>query len=220
MNEKNKLPFEVGYCDTCWEEDINIIKCTSNNNCDFAMCANCMTELRLITKTTSCPNCRETKEEMGEFDIAPSVIDIEIDDEITDEVEENISRELPERRRCNNCSCLYCCLYCCIDWHCDLFRCLYNSIDSCIGEEILINMPRLKKGFILGIIFFIFLLFLFLGGVCYSVFYNIHPMYYITKNFWLFLLYTFFGIIILIGLLIGLVLVSMCCCDGIHNLYN
>lgn len=216
MNEKNQLPFEVGYCDTCWEEDIYIIKCTSNNNCDFAMCANCMTELRLITKTTSCPNCRETKEEMGEFDIAPSVIDIEIDDHGDDEIEENISRELPDRRICKKCKCLYNC----VDCHFSFFRCFYECIESYIGGETLINRPRLKKGFVLGIMFFIFLLFLFLGGVCYSAFYQKHPLEYIKINFWLFLLYTFIGVSLLIVLLLGGVLLSMCCCDGIHNLYN
>ena len=50
---------------------------------------------------------RETKEEMGEFDIAPSVIDIEIDDHGDDEIEENISRELPDRRICKKCKCRY-----------------------------------------------------------------------------------------------------------------
>ena len=33
------------------QDNINIMVCTSNNKCEYAMCANCMSELRIITKT-------------------------------------------------------------------------------------------------------------------------------------------------------------------------
>ena len=64
MKKENILLFEKGNCDCCLEDNINVMVCTSNNKCSYAMCANCMSELRLITKTNKCPNCRETKKEI------------------------------------------------------------------------------------------------------------------------------------------------------------
>ena len=68
MLKKNEPPFEVGDCETCLEEKVTVLKCTANNNCDYTMCSSCMTELKYITRTTLCPNCREKKTELESDD--------------------------------------------------------------------------------------------------------------------------------------------------------
>lgn len=53
------LPYEPGYCDCCFSENINVKVCPLNNKCEYAMCENCIKNLENKTKTNKCPACRE-----------------------------------------------------------------------------------------------------------------------------------------------------------------
>lgn len=53
------LPYEPGYCDCCFSENINVKVCPSNNKCEYAMCEKCIKNLENKTKTNKCPACRE-----------------------------------------------------------------------------------------------------------------------------------------------------------------
>ena len=53
------LPYEPGYCDCCFSENMNVMVCPSNNKCEYAMCEKCIKNLENKTKTNKCPACRE-----------------------------------------------------------------------------------------------------------------------------------------------------------------
>lgn len=208
MIKEEILPFEKGICDCCLEDNINVIICSSNNKCEYTMCTSCMTELKYITKTNLCPNCREVKEEL----ISDDEIMIEIDNESSDSNED-------EQRWCEiQCECclklsIYFYICCCIDGIGGFFSCYYEMIDSCVYVGSLRYRPKLRKAIVIGIMIFILLLVLFLGGVVYSALFGRHPIYYFTSNFGLFLYYSFLGFFILFIFIFGIVLLSMCCCE-------
>ena len=51
-------------CDCCYKEDIYVTKCSTNNNCNYSMCNDCLQNLKNKTKTNLCPACREEKVEI------------------------------------------------------------------------------------------------------------------------------------------------------------
>jgi hypothetical protein len=51
-------------CDCCLTENIYVVECSTNNNCDYSMCKNCIDNLQYKTKTNLCPACREEKIEI------------------------------------------------------------------------------------------------------------------------------------------------------------
>jgi len=212
-----EIPFERGNCDTCLEEDIMVLKCTVNNKCEYTMCPSCMTELKYITKTNLCPNCREVKEEL----ISDDEIIIEIDDESTDSNEDE--QIYTGCQRCcewceYECACcfmpfIYFYICCCIDGIGGFFSCYYEMIDSCVDVGSLRYRPKLRKAIVIGIMIFLLLLVLFLGGVVYSALFGTHPIHYIISNFGLFLFHSILGFFILFAFIFGIVLVCMCCCE-------
>lgn len=105
-------------CNCCFTENIYVIKCSVNNNCDYSMCKNCIDNLKSKTKTNKCPACREEKIE----------IEINTDSDSDSEIEIEISNNINASRGFKNCildcikilfspcyifiQCIYNCLYC------------------------------------------------------------------------------------------------------------
>ena len=57
---KNKvLPHEKDDCDCCYDNDIKVTVCPSNNKCEYSMCKKCIKNLEKKTKSNKCPACRE-----------------------------------------------------------------------------------------------------------------------------------------------------------------
>jgi hypothetical protein len=51
-------------CDCCYKENVYVVKCSSNNKCEYSMCNTCLENLKIKTKTNLCPACREEKVEI------------------------------------------------------------------------------------------------------------------------------------------------------------
>ena len=62
MEEDDEVIIEVkkGVCDCCYEENIDINICPSNNKCEYAMCDTCIGNIMLLSDDKkNCPACRE-----------------------------------------------------------------------------------------------------------------------------------------------------------------
>ena len=151
MKKKEILPFEKGSCDCCLEENINVIICTSNNKCEYAMCGKCMSELRLITKTNKCPNCRETKIEIDLSDEEKELSEVEDLDNV------EIQVDLDTLSRCERfgkglkciCKWIYCFITVMIQSPYVVFVEYYDCIFDCYNIQSLRNNNTKKK--IIGI---------------------------------------------------------------------
>ena len=230
MLNKKDIPFEIGNCDTCLEEGVMVLECTVNNKCNYTMCTTCMTELKYITKTNLCPNCREVKEEL----ISDDEITIDLDDYEEVENEEQDSEEEEEEyivwcRRCRKCCWKRCeCIFipiifyyvcCCEDIIGGFFKCYYEILYSCLDVDSLRYRPRLKRMLVLSLMVFLFILILFLGGVAYSAFFGQHPIQYMMTHFGLFIFHSLVGCLLIFAFIFGIVLISMCCCDAGNMFY-
>lgn len=92
MNDETIIQVEKGSCDCCYEENIEINVCPSNNKCEYAMCNICIKNLKHLSEDKKrCPACRE---------------EIFSGDEDSLSVEE----EIPRRRPIRYVKCCYCCL--------------------------------------------------------------------------------------------------------------
>ena len=92
MNDETIIQVEKGSCDCCYEENIEINVCPSNNKCEYAMCNICIKNLKHISEDKKhCPACRE---------------EIFSGDEDSLSVEE----EIPRRRPIRYVRCCFCCL--------------------------------------------------------------------------------------------------------------
>lgn len=92
MNDETIIQLEKGSCDCCYEENVEINVCPSNNKCEYAMCNVCIKNLKHLSQDKKrCPACRE---------------EIFSSDEETLSVEE----EIPQRRPIRFVRCCYCCL--------------------------------------------------------------------------------------------------------------
>lgn len=49
----------IGFCDCCYSENVEIEICPSNNKCEYAMCKKCINNIEKKTKSNRCPACRE-----------------------------------------------------------------------------------------------------------------------------------------------------------------
>ena len=212
---KNKLPFETGDCATCLEENIPVLKCTTNNKCEYAMCSSCMTELKYITKTTLCPNCREVKVEL----VSDEEIIIEFSSDTDDDDDDDDDEIIYEEnclQSCYDCCCvkvlisfyICCCLDCCGGSAC----CYYELVNSCFNTPYFRRRPRLRKVCVLSVMIFILLSIVFIGGYAYSAFFGTHPIRYLRTNFALFIFHSLMGILLLFCLIFFIVLLAMCCC--------
>ena len=93
---KNKvLPEELGDCDCCYDSDVKITVCPSNNKCEYSMCDKCIKNLEKKTKTNKCPACRE------------EIINIE---DLNLEEPENLEMERNEQNWRIDCTCCICIL--------------------------------------------------------------------------------------------------------------
>ena len=214
----NILLFEKGNCDCCLEDNINVMVCTSNNKCSYAMCANCMSELRLITKTNKCPNCRETKKE----------IDISSDEERAlpplppppddDDVEVDLDR-------LNKCERLDKGLKCILKWIWYLigviffqipFYCTmgyYDCIFECYDIRCLQGNNTKKKIIVLSTMILLIIIALFLGSITYMIVIGSKPLILIQHNPLNFLLQSLIGLVLLIAIIVAISIVSMCICS-------
>jgi|UniRef100_A0A6C0IPP4 hypothetical protein len=50
---------EKGTCDCCMDDNVEILTCSSNNKCEYAMCDTCIKNIKTISRQKSCPHCRE-----------------------------------------------------------------------------------------------------------------------------------------------------------------
>ena len=92
MNGEVIIDVEKGTCDCCYEENMEINLCPSNNKCEYAMCNVCIKNLKHLSEDkTRCPACRE---------------EIFSSDEDSLSVEE----EIPRRRPIRYVRCCFCCL--------------------------------------------------------------------------------------------------------------
>ena len=238
--EEGVLNFEIGECDTCLEENKKVIVCSSNNKCNYKMCSNCMSELRLITKTNLCPNCRETKKEidLAEDDIimpiyipSPPPIrrtEITLDtidsesDEDEDEHEDNIVRETKCQRFAKGCVLTkHCCI--CEMVHCVLDSILcctigyYDCVYSCYDIESLNIHRKRKKIIVLSTMILLLIVALLMGSIAFTIMTGINPLAHITTNFFIFLWQSLVGVIIITLFIMALALVALCLCDCSHE---
>jgi len=49
----------IGFCDCCYSENVEIEICPSNNKCEYAICKKCINNIEKKTKSNKCPACRE-----------------------------------------------------------------------------------------------------------------------------------------------------------------
>ena len=93
MNDESVIQIQVekGTCDCCYEENVEINLCPSNNKCEYSMCNICIKNLKQLTDDKKrCPACRE---------------------EIFSSDEDTLSEEeMPQRRPIRFVRCCYCCL--------------------------------------------------------------------------------------------------------------
>ena len=60
MNDETIIQVEKGICDCCYEENIEINVCPSNNKCEYAMCNICIKNVKHLSEDKKrCPACRE-----------------------------------------------------------------------------------------------------------------------------------------------------------------
>tara|TARA_B100000902_G_scaffold336677_1_gene337104 strand:+ start:4050 stop:4688 length:639 start_codon:yes stop_codon:yes gene_type:complete len=196
------LPEEIGECDCCYDSDVKITVCPSNNKCEYALCDKCIKNLEKKTKSNKCPACRE------------EIISIQ---DLNLEEPENLEIERNEQNWIINCTCCVCVL----DYprptrvgdrsivYCSFIQkiccCIYNQLKKQHGR---------KKAFILTTL--IHIVSTFVGRIIYSEFYGETT----PEEFWC-LWYLFLGKAI-IGFAIGICLTvaSMlvigclydCCC--------
>ena len=226
MKKENILLFEKGNCDCCLEDNINVMVCTSNNKCTYAMCANCMTELRLITKTNKCPNCRETKKE----------IDISSDeeralpplppppDDASDSEQDSETDEV-DLDRLNKCERLGKGLKCIFKWIYYLIGIIicqipfyitvgyYECIFDCYDIQSLRNNNTKKKIVVLSTMILLIIIAIFLGSVTHMVVIGINPFNIIQYNPWTFLFQSLLGLVVLLAIIAAVVIVGMCLCS-------
>ena len=227
MIKEDILLFEKSNCDCCLEENINIIKCTSNNKCEYAMCANCMSELRLITKTNKCPNCRETKIEIDlssdeEKELPPVSLS---QDEDTDSDYDSETDEV-DLDRLNNCERLEKGLKCIIIWiyyfiavtlQFPYITCAeyYECIFGCYDIQCLRYNNTKKKIIVLSTMILLIIIAILLGCLTHAVVIGTNPLILIHYKPWIFLLQSFIGLVLLISIITAIVIVLMCiysCC--------
>ena len=93
MNDESVIQIQVekGTCDCCYEENVEINLCPSNNKCEYSMCNICIKNLKQLTDDKKrCPACRE---------------------EIFSSDEDTLSEEeMPQIRQIRYVRCCYCCL--------------------------------------------------------------------------------------------------------------
>lgn len=227
MIKEDILLFEKSNCDCCLEENINIIKCTSNNKCEYAMCANCMSELRLITKTNKCPNCRETKieidlsDEEKELPPLPPRLDDDTDSETDSESDEV---DLDRINKCERfgkglkriCKWIYC--FIAVIIQSPFVACVeyYDCIFDCYNIQSLRNNNTRKKIIVLSTMVLLIMIAIILGGVTHMIVMNTNPFDIIQHDPWNFLLQSLIGLILLLLIITGIVIVGMClfsCCS-------
>jgi hypothetical protein len=158
LNNKVLPSGEIGYCDCCYDSDIKINVCPSNNKCEYSMCNKCIKNLEKKTKTNKCPACREE---------IISIIDLNLEEPESVEVERNESNWIIDCKCCvcvlerprptilSDRSIVYCSFVqqiCC---------CIYNQLKKQHGR---------KKGFLLTTL--IHIVCIFVGRIIYSEFYG------------------------------------------------
>ena len=125
-------------CNCCFNENIYVIKCSINNNCDYSMCKNCIDNLKNKTKTNKCPACREEKIEI-KLDSADSNSDSDLDSDSDSDIEIEIRNNINTNRVFRNCiidciKILFSPCYICI-------QCIYNCFYSyCMFTQLLFSL--------------------------------------------------------------------------------
>lgn len=197
------LPYEPGYCDCCFSENMNVIVCPSNNKCEYAMCEKCIKNLENKTKTNKCPACREE---------IISIKDLKLEEDESVEMERN------EENWTINCKCCICLLdrprparfnqrtivYC--SFIQQICCCIYNKFKKDYGRKMAFFLTSL-----------IHIVCILIGRIIYAEFYGeARP-----EEFWC-VWYLFIGKA-LIGLAMGICLTVVsviclgclfqCCCE-------
>ena len=226
MKKENILLFEKGNCDCCLEDNINVMVCTSNNKCTYAMCANCMSELRLITKTNKCPNCRETKieidissDEERELPPLPPSPENDSDSETDSESSEvDLDRVNKCERFGKGLKFIFKWIYYLINliifqipFYCTVGY--YECIFECYDIECLRTNNTKKKIIVLSTMILLIIISIFLGSVAHMVAIGSNPFNVIQYNPLLFLLQSLIGLVILISIIVGVVIICMFVCS-------
>lgn len=200
------LPEEIGDCDCCYESDVKINVCPSNNKCEYSLCDKCISNLEKKTKTNKCPACREK---------------IIIIKDLNLEEPESLEIEINEPNWHIN---LHCCI-CVLDYPrptrlCDrsiVYCSFVQQIFCCIYNQLKKQHDR-KKAFLLTAL--IHIVCTFVGRIIYSEFYEETT----PEEFWciwyLFLGKAAIGFAIGICLTVASVLVLGClydCCCREHD---
>lgn len=226
MIKEEILPFQKGDCECCLEENINVIICTSNNKCEYAMCAKCMSELTLITKTNKCPNCRETKIEIDfssdeEIIILPPSPQLSQENQDIERLEIEIEEDLD---RINNCERFGKGILCILKWINNLclsflkipYYCMsgyYGCISECYNLHHPEDNNKKTKVIVLSTMILLVIIGFFLGAATYMIVVGINPFNTVQSNLALFILQSFIGFIILVAGIFILVLTIMCFCS-------
>tara|TARA_B100001093_G_C26704644_1_gene960665 strand:+ start:258 stop:899 length:642 start_codon:yes stop_codon:yes gene_type:complete len=194
------LPYEPGYCDCCFSENINVKVCPSNNKCEYAMCEKCIKNLEKKTKTNKCPACREE---------IITIKDIVLEEPVT--IENNVRITW----RINVCFCCYCIYEMNQTNHPSLIAwlmCLQHC-SCCIYNYFRLNNNK-KKSFTFTIIAHIILI--LIGRISYALFYNENSLTQFWCVWYLFIGRALIGIaLIILSLFIILIIGSClwnCCC--------
>ncbi len=177
---------EIGYCDCCYDSDVKITVCPSNNKCEYSLCDKCMSNIKHKTKSNKCPACREE---------IINIKNINLDEPDSLEIERNEPTwhinlpccicvlDYPRPIRFSTRSIVYCSYLqhiCC---------CIYNQLNKNYGR---------KKAFSLTIL--IHIACILVGRIIYSEFYGETT----PEEFWC-IWYLFLGKAV-IGFCIGLCL--------------
>jgi hypothetical protein len=120
----------IGFCDCCYSENVEIEVCPSNNKCEYAMCKKCIKNIKKKTESKKCPACRET------------IINIE-----------NINLEEPESNE-DNISRIWTFYLCCCEFgfvgrrpktcyqHLIIWGSCFNMICCCVYNQLKINNDK------------------------------------------------------------------------------
>ena len=196
----------IGFCDCCYSENVEIETCPSNNKCEYAMCKKCINNIEKKTKSNKCPACRE------------EIITIK-----------NINLEEPENNE-NNISRIWTFYLCCCEFgfvgreprtcydNLRIWSSCFNMICCCLYNQLKKNNDN-RIAAIYS--FLIHTLTIMIGRFVY------YELYADDKVFWcvwhIFILKSFIGIAITLCITVVTVLVLAClfdCCCREDNYYT
>lgn len=136
-------------CNCCFNENIFVIKCSINNNCDYSMCKNCIDNLKNKTKTNKCPACREEKIEIE----IKSDSEAEPESDSYSDIELEISNNINTNRGFRKCiiDCIKILFSPCYIYIQCIYKCLYSY---CYFTQILFSLVNIQNKYLLKFLTF------------------------------------------------------------------